>query len=406
MKTINILMLALLSMQLWGCSKNPVSPATRELTVLEKRLVESDNRFGFKLFKEITQAEGEKNIFISPLSISMALGMTLNGAANETESAMTATLEFANMTGEEINQTYKTLIDLLVRMDSQVVLTIANSIWYRQGLAIAPDFVDKNQNYFAAEVNPLDFAAPNAVNTINDWVKRSTRNRIEEIVDEIKPEHVMFLINAIYFKGNWRSKFDPEMTKPDSFQLSDGSKIPIDLMQQEHEYSYLETDLFQFVDLPYGNAGFSMAVILPQKDVALDTVMGILNHDKWNTWKADLSQQLVTLSLPRFQIEYDISLKAILSKLGMGVAFLPGQADFSRMTTEPVDLYIDKVKHKTFLEINEEGTEAAAVTSVEIGTTSVPLSYRVVVNHPFLLIIHDTHSGAILFMGKITHPAE
>ena len=196
------------------CSNNPVAHEVRELTDFEKRLVEADNTFGFKLFKEINKQDVNKNLFISPLSVSMALGMTLNGANNETQEAMENTLEFHNMTTDDINQSYKSLIQLLRNLDSKVIFQIANSIWYRQGMVFEQAFIDRNKSYFDAVVRALDFNDPGSADIINAWVDDNTHGKITEIVDKpIDPLTVMFLINAIYFKGTWTYEFDKDLTQ-------------------------------------------------------------------------------------------------------------------------------------------------------------------------------------------------
>ncbi|MFQ6113665.1 MAG: serpin family protein, partial [bacterium] len=219
MKILNYFLLVFVGIIFTHCAHNPVSPVARDLTVLEKRLVDSDNKFGLKLFQEIIKEEGDKNVFISPLSVSMALGMTLNGANGETREAMEQTLELAGMTTEEINHSYSSLIELLTHLDARVLFQIANSIWYRHEFTFEEEFINLNKTYFDAVVRALDFDDPNSVNIINAWVEENTNGKIKEIVDRIDPEIVMFLINAIYFKGTWTYEFDKELTQDDFFNL-------------------------------------------------------------------------------------------------------------------------------------------------------------------------------------------
>lgn len=405
------LLLALLAVILvLGCSENP-SGAKEEipdepivdLSSVEKQIIESDNKFGFKLFKEIVEEEKDKNVFISPLSVAMALGMTYNGASGETQKAMQQTLELNGLTLEEVNQSYEHLIDLLTSLDPKVRFQIANSIWYRLGVPFKSQFIDLCKKHFTALVTGLDFQDPEAAKTINAWVDENTNGKIKEIVDSpIDPAMVMFLINAIYFKGTWTYQFEEDQTRDDLFNLPDGTRKQCRMMKQEGEFRYLANADFQAIDLPYGDGDFSMTVFLPQPQRDIDSLIAELNQENWNEWTNDFTEQTLTLQLPRFTLEYKIGLNDILTALGMGVAFDPGMADFARMYEGPQRVYISQVKHKTFVEVNEEGTEAAAVTSVGMMVTSVGLWMRV--DRPFVFAIRENQSQTILFIGKIVDP--
>jgi serpin B len=392
---------------LWSCAERMVSPPekiVRELTVAEKRLVETDNKFGFKLFREIVQQEKDKNVFISPLSVSMALGMTYNGASGSTEAAMRQTLELGDLTPQEINAAYKSLIELLLQLDPKVKFLLANSIWHRQDYAFEPEFINLNRTYFNAAVRGLNLDDPSAAGTINDWVNQNTNGKIRQIVDApIDPELVMFLINAIYFKGLWTYQFDPRQTQDDRFTLTDGSSKPCKMMNLTADLPYLSNAQFQAVDLPYGDADFSMTIFLPNATTALDAFIAGITQENWNVWVKSFSRRSGNLSLPKFTLEYELTLNEVLKALGMGVAFSPDEADFTKMRRIR-DLYISKVKHKTFVDVNEEGTEAAAVTSVEIGVTSIGGGFSMRVDRPFIFVIRENRSQTILFMGKIVEP--
>lgn len=394
------------------CSNKPVDPPytpPRELTAAEKHVVEADNKFGFKLFREVVKQDKDSNIFISPLSISMALGMTYNGANGATEEAMRNVLELAGLSEQEINESYRSLIDLLTQLDPKVIFEIANSIWYREGFPVKEEFVNINQTYFDAEVAALNFNTPDATKTINGWVDEKTRGKITKIVgDKIDPATVMFLINAIYFKGTWTYEFDEDDTREDWFTLPDGSQIRCQMMGQENEFSYFENDLFQAIDLPYGDEEFSMTIFLPRPGVGIDSLIGEFDQDNWDSWLGSFAKDTGTLYFPKFTLEYKISLKEVLTALGMGIAFDRYQADFSgiaELTELLGNLYIDEVLHKTFIEVNEEGTEAAAVTVVVVGQTSIgPSGFVMRVDRPFVFAIRENHSQTILFMGKIVEP--
>lgn len=408
MKKIIYLMLVLSIMMLsWQCTKDPASPTernVRELTALEKTLVQSDNSFGLKIFGEINKNEQDKNVFISPLSISMALGMTLNGANGETKQAMQTALELVGLTDQQINESYKSLIELLVGLDPKVKFKIANSIWYRNGYTFEQDFLDVNRDYFNARVAGLDFGNPQSKDIINAWVEESTNGKIKEIVDQIDPLTVMFLINAIYFKGTWTYEFDKNQTRDDFFNLPDGSQVQCKMMAQTGEFSYYANDDFQAIDLPYGDKLFSMTIILPEQGKSIDALIATLNAQNWEAWLGNFSKLEGDLYFPRFKLEYEIKLNDVLKSLGMEIAFDPNLADFTRMYKNG-GIYIDNVKHKSFVEVNEEGTEAAAATVVDMRLTSVGSGFTIRVDRPFVFAIRENHSGTILFIGKIVDPS-
>lgn len=385
-----------------NCSDNITQPIDfRQLTDVEKKIVTSSDEFGFKLFKKVNEFEGEKNIFISPLSISMALGMTLNGAAGETYDAMQSTLEFNGLTKQEINESYKSLINLLTQIDPKVIFNIANSIWYKNNLSIENEFISTNKKYFNAEVDGLDFEDPNSVNIINDWVNKNTNGKIDKIIDEIPRSAIMYLINAIYFKGTWKYEFDKENTQDDVFTLLSGEEVNCRMMVQSNDFRYFKSSDFQAVDLPYGDGYFSMTIILPADDKNVDNIIEQLDSENFNGWINSFEKKEGTVQLPKFKLEYKYELNDVLKALGMEIAF-SGKADFTNMY-KPGGIAISNVKHKTFVKVDEEGTEAAAVTSVEIGTTSNN-GFVMRIDKPFIIIIRESNSGSLLFMGKIIEP--
>ncbi len=237
-------------------------------------------------------------------------------------------------------------------------------------------------------------------------MKDNTNGLIEKIVESpIDPQTIMFLINAIYFKGTWTVEFDPDRTRDDVFTKAEGEQTRIKMMNLKTDLPYFENDTFQAVDLPYGNERFRMTVLLPKQGVDLDSLISSFNPSDWNQWMSEFSEHEVKLQLPKFKLEYKITLNDILKALGMAVAFEPYEADFTKLYSGPENAYISNVKHKTFVEVDEEGTEAAAVTSVEVTVTSVgpqPITMRV--DHPFAFAIRESQSGTVLFIGKIVEP--
>jgi len=382
-----------------GCSTEP-GPNVRDLTEIEQSLVQSSNRFGFKLLSEVVGQSDGGNVFISPLSVSIALGMTYNGTAGTTEEGMRACLEFGELTREEINQGYQDLIELLCNMDPRVTMEIANSIWYREGFEVLQSFIDAMLTFFDALVTAVDFTDPSTVDVINAWVKEKTHDKIDKILNETYADMVMVLINAIYFKGTWTYEFDPGDTKDATFHAPDGDKT-VKMMNLHGELSYQENADFQAVDLPYGFELFSMTVFLPKAGKSVDDLVTMLTDQNWAAWTAGFSVQEIDLALPRFELEYEKTLNDVLKALGMQDAFDPLVADFSGIKPDH-DMWISEVKHKTYVKVNEEGTEAAAVTSVTVVDTAVgPL---MTVDRPFLFVIHDKNSKAMMFMGKIVDP--
>ncbi len=375
-----------------------------KLTSTEKKLINSFDEFGIKLFKEINEVETqERNIFISPLSVSMALGMTYNGARDSTERAMRNVLEFDGLSRTEINESYKYLHDVLKGLDEKVIFEIANSIWYEKSFEVKDSFIDINKKYFDAKVSALDFGDPSSVDIINNWVKKKTHGKIEKILDYIRREEVMFLINAIYFKGTWTYKFDKEETYKDYFYLQDGTQKLCDFMGQKISCDYFENNEFQAVSLPYGQGLFRMMIILPKPEVELDSIISSLTIDDWVEWIERFKECIVNVIIPKFKFKYSDSLNKVLINLGMGIAFT-NKADFKGISNDT--LCISRVIHKTFVQVDEEGTEAAAVTMVGIGRlTSVgPTGVIFKADHPFLFIIYESYSNTILFIGKLVSP--
>jgi serine protease inhibitor len=409
----SLILVILIGILFCYCSENPAqSPPSSgpiDITEAEKALIESDNSFGLKLFREINQAQGDMNIFISPLSVAMALGMTLNGADGTTLEAMEQTLELSGLTLEEINESYSHLIDLLTQLDPKVQFDIANSIWYRYPDFPAPevDFLQRCEDYFGALVTGLDFNAPDAAATINAWVEESTNGKIEEIVDDpIDPLICMFLINAIYFKGSWVYQFDESQTQDTLFYRPDGSTVTCKMMSQKALHRFLLHDDFHVVDLPYGDRAYSMTLFVPWEDGDINALIAQMEPENLSSWLSQFSSDSVNVFIPRFALEYDRELKADLTALGMGIAFDPNNANFTNMyqLDYGINVFISKVKHKTFVEVNEEGTEAAAVTDVEMGYTSIPENPVFRADRQFLFMIRENESGTILFIGKIVDP--
>ncbi|MER3434962.1 MAG: proteinase inhibitor I4 serpin [Leptolyngbya sp. ERB_1_1] len=380
---------------------NQMSQA-RSIQAVNPKIVEANTKFGFKLLSEILKKDSKENVFVSPSSIAIALSMAYNGANGETKRAMANTLEFQGMTLEEVNQAHRNLKSVLEQADPKVQLSIANSLWAKQDVTFNSTFLERNAKFYDAKVKTLDFNQPAAADEINSWAKESTRGKIPKIIDRINPNDVMLLMNAIYFKGKWTHEFDKGNTETRPFSLINGSKKQLPMMKRQGKYRYYENNQFQAISLPYGDERLSMYVFLPKSNLA--EFQKTLTAQNWQTWMKQFSSREGQIQLPRFKMDYDVELKTALSAIGMGIAF-DDAADFSGLSKATTK--IDQVKHKTFVEVNEEGTEAAAVTSIGIVATSMPIEqepFKMIVDRPFFCAIRDNRTGEILFMGSIVNP--
>lgn len=407
MKSTSPLILALVTLPLAvSCQKedngkdNTYTPI--ELDTKTAQMVAANNQFGFSAFKELASAE--KNLFISPLSISQALGMTYNGATDETAQQMANVLGYANRTATEINQSSKTLREALLNADKSVAFSVANSIWYRNTFLIDQNFVATNQTYYQSETKALDFGkTESSKNTINAWVNDKTNGKIPSIIDQISPDHVMFLINAVYFKGAWKYKFDKQHTQSRTFYNNGSESKQIETMTQETDLGYYAHNDFTAVEMPYGNGHFSMVVLLPNAGKSCGDIADALTPQNWDTWITGMSQRAVKLYLPKFTMRSDLTLNDCLKQLGMPKAFTD-MAEFGQMGSSG-RLKIDEVKHKTFVELSEEGTEAAAVTSVGMVVTSYPPAQPTPVvfdvDRPFVFAIREKDTNAVIFIGQV-----
>ena len=383
-----------------------ITELPRALSSGEQAVIGASNAFGFNLLRELDRTSADSNIFMSPLSASMALGMTMNGASGQTFDEMRSTLGFGAQPSAEINASYRSLIDLLRALDQTVDVRIANAIWYRTGFPFEAIFLDESKQFFDAKVAPLDFAAAAAVPTINDWVKASTNGKIDNIVDgPIPADVVMYLINAIYFNGAWTTRFDKSLTKPGQFTTVDGAAAPVAMMHRTDTVRVAETADMQVVELPYGGGAFAMTILLPKPGGSIAATVASLSSDAWQSTAAAAIPQKVDLYMPKFSLRWDALLNDPLQSLGMRLAFQGDVADFTRMSRAAGnELYISKVKQKAFVDVHEEGTEAAAATSVEISVTCTCGPPVIRIDRPFVFAIRERLSGTILFLGKIVRP--
>jgi len=381
-----------------------------DMTTEERLLCRSVNEFGLELFKKIlAQEPSDKNVFVSPLSISTTLAMTLNGANGNTREEIQSTLNLEGMSRQQINESCASLIRLMTNLDSGLTLTLANSIWYREDLQVVERFARDNQEYFNAQVSGLDFSQRSAASTINSWVSEKTNGLVEGIVTPpISDSLLVLVVNAIYFKALWTHPFDPNLTHPSDFHVTTAQKVSCPMMVAEQRvFGYLDEDGSKACAMPYANEEFLAAIIVPDSGLELGEIVDSLTSEVWQNYVHSFEQTEMWIVMPKFSFEYENDLKGELAALGIVDAFDRSAADFSRMvnlTVSPVQPRISKVKHKTFVTLNEYGTEAAGVTSVEAVDDMEKPGIRA--NRPFLFVIYEKETGTILFMGRVSDPTQ
>jgi len=363
------------------------------------RLIAANNDLGFRLLSQLVEQDSGKNVLLSSFSVAVALAMTYNGAEGKTKQAMANALGLTGLSLQEVNEANATFMSMQDSLDPMVQLSIANSIWARTGIEPASDFIQRIRDYYAGEVATVDFSDPGAADIINKWVAGKTHDKIRKLVTpDIVSSAILILINAIYFRGMWTSQFEEEKTEERAFTLLDGSRKLLPMMSQSGHYDYYENKSFQAVSLPYGERRISMYVFLPRPTVSISEFQKTLTIDNWQQWMSRFHEVEGDVVLPRFKVEYGADLLPNLVALG-GEA-LAG-VDFLGMGAGPV--VISKVIHKTFIEVNEEGTEAAAATAV-VMLLSLASRFSMIVDRPFLCAIRDNETGTLLFMGFVLDP--
>ncbi len=387
-------------------SQDNTPPARPADLQIDARVVSAMNAMGFRLLAELQAAEPGRNVFISPASIQLALAMTMNGAQGPTREAMATAMGLEGLTLEQVNAGNAQLLSLLRTPDPKVELSVANSLWARHQVAFRPDFLQRVTTSYEAALSTLDFLDPAAAAAINAWVSARTRGKIPTLVDQaMLRDALLVLVNAIYFNGTWTTPFDKKATGDGPFTLADGTKKTLPMMFQRGRYAYQENEQFQAISLPYGAGNVVMDLVLPRPDADPAAFRQNLTAGHWAQWTQQFNSREGSIRLPRFKASYAQGLKPVLTQLGMGVAFTE-HADFHGMLAdERAKVAISQVIHKTVLEVNEEGTVAAAVTGVVMATLSMPIEpFAMVVDRPFFLVIRDVPTGAILFMGMINNP--
>jgi len=365
-------------------------------------VAEANTDFGFRLLHQLSSGSSHENVFFSPFSVSQALSLALNGAGGSTQGEISDTLGLQGLTLDQVNHGNGQLLPSLENPDPKVELSIANALWANKGVKLDPGFQERCRTFYGAHTTTLDFHSAGAADTINDWVKDNTHGKIDKLVE---PGDLVLspavLTNAVYFHGQWSEQFDINDTQEGPFTLDGGSTKTVPFMSHTGGYSYLATPKFQAVGLPYGSGRVSLYVFLPESGTSVDSLVGALNAQSWKDQIGRMKQVRLEIELPRFKVGYKAELKAPLSALGMGPVFEQG-ANF-----QPMGLsrgFIGEVIHKAILEVNEEGTVAAAATGVVMRSLAIRRELVVRVDHPFFCAIQDKTTGTILFMGVIRDP--
>lgn len=372
----------------------------------QQELVSANAGFGFRLLKELAGEKTQANIFISPYSISSVLQMIGNGARGGTREELLDVLGISSLTGAAMNAAYESLSKSVGSTQTNALLNIANAVWYRTGSPIDPQFASVNEKFYRATLAPLDFSDPHSSQTMNDWASQNTHGRIKTIIQPpIPPDTAIVLANAIYFKGTWLNQFDPKQTKPRDFHMVNGTRQQIPMMEQTRSFRYQEGAGFQAVQLFYSGKRLEMEILLPEPNSNLATFLGQLDAKTWqNSVLPNFREDSGTLVLPRFRLRYGAELKKPLATLGLKNVLSPN-ADFSGMSSSR--LFLSQIKHQSFVEVNEEGTEAAAATTGVMALASIrnqPQPFQMIVDRPFLFVISDEATKSILFMGAVFDP--
>ncbi|GAB3894436.1 serpin family protein [Larkinella knui] len=388
-----------------GCQTDSTpNPGTGGLkSTPEARLfAQKTNDFSFDFLKRVNeQQKKDENIFISPLSLHVALGMLLNGAGGQTADEMKKAMHLDGVSLADANQTYEFLMQGLPTADPKVTTKLANSLWYRNGFSVEPSYLDVTKKTFNAQVSGEDFSKPTPViNKINQWASDNTNAKIKKVIEEIKPEQVLFLLNALYFKGDWKYQFETKNTTDLPFTLVSGSQKPVKMMTMTANLRHAFRPAYGAFELPYGDGTYSMTVLVPTANSSADAVINTLNASEWADLQQAMQESKVAVGLPKFTMEYEANLNDVLGKMGMPTAFSDA-ADFAGISRNG-GLKVSFVKQNTFVAVDEKGTEAAAVTSIGVELTSAGPS--LFCDRPFVVLITEKGTGSVLFMGKIVNP--
>ncbi|MDC3255986.1 serpin family protein [bacterium] len=402
-----ILVIAVVMFQFTGEEKThshqikPLRPASFPSQSESDALTKAHNEFGFKLYRELQKESNGENVFISPTSIATAFGMLYNGTVDQVRSEFDEVFEFTKVPDESFNTANQSLLWNLAASDKLAELDIANSIWIKSGFPVKPEFISTNVVHFDAVIKNAPFS-PQTVKDINQWCSDKTRGKITSPLSKLTPDDIMVLVNAVYFKGLWQNPFDKQRTQAANFTLVDNSQVSVPLMAREGSYHFLENDEFQAVRLPFGDGKMAMSFILPKK--GLEAFQQSISTESFVKLQSEMRRREVMLLVPRFKVELQNELKRSLKSLGMNEAFNFSMGFSSINSDEP--LQISQVIHNTFLEVKEEGAEAAAVTAIALGIEMAAMEEVPVmqIDRPFFCAISNIETGNVIFLGSIFNP--
>lgn len=418
MKIASFALLLMGNLLFVGCSKQlhqSTSPQQQSAVMpiqVPEVVAQNMSGFAFNFFKNLQSTQPDSdNIFVSPLSLHMDLGMLLNGASGDTYNQMKNALQLQNLSLDNVDSTYQTLLQDLPKADEQVQFGLYNSVWYRNSFSVEPNYIEQLKNYFDVTVQGLPFISSDA-DIINNWASDKTNGKIKNVIDktEITPESIMFLLNALYFKGNWSTRFDKNATKDYTFHLENGSTKQVKMMMHTDTFHYNFTSNYKAIRLPYGNGQFSMTIILPNDGNKIADILNSMDESQWNNLQNEMNvgEGKMQIGLPRFKISnYNVNLITTLQKMGIIDLFTPGSADLTKINNNAISLglYVNLLKQLTYLNVDEQGTEAAAITVGGVVVTSMPFPPpSIICDQPFGLIISECTSNTILFMGRIMNP--
>jgi len=394
-----ILLAVLVPFSFTGCGGKSFPEVTYDIEKIDPRVPQRSAEFGLNIFRQLNTEDQDQSVFISPLSIATALTMTYQGAGGTTKEAMASTLNYKGIDMDVLNESCKNLLRYLQQADDNIELSINNSIWIKKGEAVNQGFINANSEVFDAYVSELDFSQDDAAGEINRWIDEATKGKIDRMLEPpIPADVVMYLINAIYFRGEWAEQFDKKNTFGALFQNGDGSTADVMMMSKKGRVDYAQGDDHKVIRLDYGSGKTSMYLVLPIER-PVNKFIADMTLSKWQSIKKSLAEEdEVLVQIPRFKLEYGIKeLNDSLSALGMAEAFT-GSADFSGIRE---GIFISRVLHKAVIEVNEEGSEAAGVTVVEMVESAAADPTTFIADRPFMFVIEENETGTILFMGKL-----
>ena len=374
------------------------NPGTIKLTTAQQAQVENSNEFAWKFFKEVSKGE-QQDVFVSPLSVTYALGMLANGAVGDTQKEILEGLEFRSGKVDDINSLCHQLMIESPKLDKSTKVSIANAVVANKNKPLQPDFKNVVEKQYQALVTNQDFSSPATLSFINLWASELTHGMVPKLLDRVHPDAVTYLLNALYFKGIWYHKFDKKRTQEESFTQADGKKLTVKMMHQKERFFAAENDNYQTVVLPYGNGSYEMVVLLPREGKDLSSLLQTMDAKKWKDNLKNTYSSEVDLKLPRFTSAYTRELNDVLKLLGMNTMFERGKADLTKMSKAKA--FVSMVLQKAKIEVDEEGSKAAAVTVVETLDAAAPPSRPIMfhANRPFMYAIVEHSTGTIFFMG-------